>query len=329
MSEPITELLVNFVTLPVISTLTKNSIAEKLQDGPKTAEELCISTSMIPSKLFRYLRLASVSGYFAVDSNKRWSNTPKSLVLTSQFTHKVCNWLGNPLVSENFLHTDIAIRTENDARLERNKPIFFEEIFQNPQLLEAFQTLMTEITSSTLPIIANALDVKGAKSVLDIGGADGSLSVEISKKFQDAKVSVFDRAEVRPIFEGYVAAQGLSGKIDFVSGNFFESIPDGYDSIVMKHIIHDWDDEKALVILKNCRNALKENSRIFVIDKVIDQNSPFYIATVSMDISMMMCHNGQERTLEQFSQLFSHSGFKLVSTTQTADEFIIEAQAIN
>ena len=234
------EILLNHVTLPVLASLVTYQIAEKLLKGPQTAEELSASTDINPNRLFRYLRVASASGYFILDTlTNQWANTPKSIILTDPLSKAIWSFMGNPLIGEHFLHMTSALTSTNDPRQDRNKPNIFIELSQNPHLLQIFQTLMTEQTKAFMPAILKGINIREAQNLLDLGGGDGSLAIELAKTYPSIKVTVFDRAEIKGLCEHLIAQNQVQDRVQFIEGNFFEEVPSGYDCIVLKHILHD------------------------------------------------------------------------------------------
>lgn len=316
--------------LPVIGSLVSYRIAEHLQTGPKSAEELASLASINPSRLFQYLRLASHFEVFAYDLNSReWSNTPRSLILTSSLSRGLWEWHTDPMILDNYIHSNPILASDKEPHIIKNKPPLFETLSQTPELLLKFQKCMTEMTGFILNEIIENINIENSQKVLDVGGADGSLVLGILKRHEHAIGGILDRHEVEPIANKNINDNGLSEKALFHSGNFFESITEGYDCIVMKHIIHDWNDEKASVILKNCRKVLKEGNKLFIVDQIIDKNSESYPTNLAMDHLMLIALGAKERTAQEFEKLLSESGFSLVSVKRVGFEAVIEAVVIN
>jgi O-methyltransferase domain len=114
-----------------------------------------------------------------------------------------------------------------------------------------------------------------------------------------------------------MSASGVGDRCQLLSGSFFESISAGGDAYIMKRILHDWDDERAVTILQNCHRAMNENGRILVVEHVIlPGNDPF--TGKLMDLNMLiMCPGGKERTAEEFRVLFTQAGFNLTRIVPT------------
>ena len=130
---------------------------------------------------------------------------------------------------------------------------------------------------------------------------------------------VIDRARAR------IESAGLANRCQLVAGSFFDSVPAGADAYVLRHIIHDWEEEKSLAILRNCHRALSPQGKLLVIESVIPPgNEPF--GGKFLDLVMLLIPGGKERTLEEYRTLFGNAGFELTRVVPTGAEVsIIEA----
>jgi len=121
-----------------------------------------------------------------------------------------------------------------------------------------------------------------------------------------------------------LAEQGLSQRCEFVAGDFFQAVPAGGDAYLMSHILHDWDDQQAATILRNCRQAMKPNGRVLVVETVIPAGNEFSPGKL-FDLEMMVLVGGLERTEAEYRRLFETAGFDLSRIISTrAPESIIE-----
>ena len=318
------------LTFSVTSTLVKFQIAEKLSTGPKSITELCESTSINPEKLFRYLRFVSYSGLFSYDSSTdKWSNTKESSSLADPVARILFQLQGDPFLMENFIHTEAQLVSDKMPNEAINRPVFFEQISTLPQVFSKFQDLMTLTSQIVVPAVVGQIDLEGCQRVLDVGGADGTLVVNLAKIRDDLKLGILDRQECSPLALNNISSNGLSDRIEFIAGNFFEEISTGFDCIILKKIIHDWPDAKCELILKNCRKALNEGNKLFLSEMVLEPSNPEYSLQLISDHAMLMLHGGKERTLVEFRNLLSQAGFEYVSSKPCPlGEFLIEARAI-
>jgi hypothetical protein len=137
---------------------------------------------------------------------------------------------------------------------------------------------------------------------------------------------LFDAPQVIEGARPKIEAAGLADRCETVSGDFFKSVPTGGDAYVMKWIIHDWDDEKAITILRNCRNEMQPNGKLILVDCVVPEtNEPHFSKFI--DLNMLVMTGGKERTAKEFEKLLSDAGFKMLRVIPTnVPTSIVEAE---
>ena len=167
--------------------------------------------------------------------------------------------------------------------------------------------------------MVDAYDFSGFAEIVDIGGGNGSTLCGILARHPSNRGTLFDLPGVIQRADSAIATAGLSDRIRLTPGSFFESVPGGADAYLMRHIIHDWEDSKALRILQNIRRAIAKNGRLLVVESVIPPgNEPFFGKL--LDLTMLVIPGGQERTEEEYQQLFGQAGFRLARIVPTASE---------
>ena len=120
-----------------------------------------------------------------------------------------------------------------------NLGTFFEEISKVPEDLQGFQGCMRGLTNLMTPDVMNKMNLSESRKILDVGGGDGSLIISLCKQYENILGGIYERSELIPIIYNKIKEEGLENKIEIIQGNFFETIPHGFDAIVMKHIMHD------------------------------------------------------------------------------------------
>ena len=141
-------------------------------------------------------------------------------------------------------------------------------------------------------------------------------------------VVVFDLKNAEIFSNEYIRAKNLTDRAKFVSGDFFESVPEG-DLHILKVVIHDWDDEHAIKILKNCRKSISTSGKLVIIDKMIRNYHLKHISASLNDINMLVTTGGKERTEEEFGNMLELSGFKLSRVIHNSFVFsIIEGEPV-
>jgi hypothetical protein len=192
----------------------------------------------------------------------------------------------------------------------------FEYFARNPEAGAVFNEAMTNLLAARLDPVVSAYDFSGMAKIVDVGGGQGSLLTSILKAHPQMRGVLFDLPDVIEDARSLVDEEGISGRCELVSGDFFQSVPVGGEAYILKHIIHDWDNDDAIAILKNCRRAMASSSRLLIVESVIPPGDDPHQGKLG-DILMMVVEGGLERTAAEFSQLFNASGFKLTRVIST------------
>jgi hypothetical protein len=195
---------------------------------------------------------------------------------------------------------------------------------EHPEKEKMFSASMASISVMENAAVARAYAFGKVRKVVDVGGAHGHLLVSILRSYVKVRGVLFDQPAVieEAAKSGFMSASDLAGRCEAVGGDFFDSVPPGADAYVMKYIIHDWDDEKSVRILQNCRKAMGEDGRVLVIDHVVTAGNRFDWGKL-MDINMMVMLGSKERTKDEFRQLFARAGLRLKRVVRTASSLSI------
>jgi SAM-dependent methyltransferase len=204
---------------------------------------------------------------------------------------------------------------------------FFEYNHRHPDYQALFDRLMTAQTAPVACAITAAYDFSSFRSILDVGGGLGALAIEILMTNKHLRGMIFDQPHVADRARSVIAAAGLAGRCEAIGGDFFSALPLEADLQLVKFILHDWDDERAVALLRECRRALAKGGRLLVIEAVIPLgNSPSYAKT--QDINMLINLGGRERTAADYQELMTAAQFDLRRTIPVLGEIhILEATA--
>jgi hypothetical protein len=307
----------------------KLGIADLLADGPKTAAELARSTNTHEHALYRTLRAIASIGVFAELDGRTFANTPMSESLrsdASDSTRDLVIWmLEEPhwRVYGELLHS---VRTGETAWDKVHGAPIFESLFtSHRELGNIFNRAMTSYSLQTIPAILAAYDFSGADKIADIAGGVGHLLGAILQKYPTAKGILF---EIPPVLEGAPAmleSYGVADRVELVTGDFTDSIAVKADIYLLKHIIHDWYDEKNEKILRNIRDVMPDGAKVLIIDAVVPPPGEPHFSKF-LDLEMLMLPGGMERTAEEFETLLNKSGFALTRIIPTPSPVsIVEA----
>jgi len=175
---------------------------------------------------------------------------------------------------------------------------------QHPDDARVFDEAMASFTAAGNEAILSGYDFSPFRKIVDVGGGDGSLIEGILKTNPAVLGVVFDLPHAIKHAQQRLEAAGLTNRCQAITGDFFESVSDGGEAYVLKWIIHDWDDEKAVTILRNCRRAMPQQAKLLLIEAVIPPgNTPSFHKF--MDLNMLVMTGGRERTEDEYRALLA------------------------
>jgi 16S rRNA G1207 methylase RsmC len=182
---------------------------------------------------------------------------------------------------------------------------------------------MTNLSVLESAAIASSYDFSSIQTLVDVGGGEGLLIASILKSNPTLKGVLLERPYVIERAKRFLEAEGVLERCHLAAGNFFESVPEGGDAYILKHIIHDWDDERAMAILKQCHKVMPDNGKLLVAEKVIPPGNQPFLGKF-FDLHMLAVNSGgRERTEAEYRALFEKAGFKLTRIVPKQDEISI------
>lgn len=309
----------------------KLGLPDLLQSGPKTAEELAQATGTHAPSLYRVLRALTSVGVFKKESDGRFGLTPLSETFVTSVPGTMRWFLISELGQEhypawgNLMHS---VKTGEIAFDSQFGADVWQYFAQNPEDAAVFNDSMSANTAAANQAILAAYDFSPFKTVVDIGGGHGGLITSILQQSPETKGVLFDAPVVIEGAHSKLEQAGVADRCQTIGGDFFKEVPAGGDAYIMKWIIHDWEDQKAIAILKNCRKHMQPNNRLLIVDCVVpDNDAPDFSKT--FDLNMLVMTGGKERTEVEFAQLLDAAGFKLLRTIPTDfPTSIVEGQPI-
>jgi hypothetical protein len=305
-------------------------LADLVEAGPKNSQELAQATRTHAPSLFRLLRGLASIGVFAEDGQGRFGLTPLAECLLSD---RPGSQRGAAIMtgSEHYRAWGEllwSVRTGKPAFDHVfGKPIF-DYLAEHPESARIFDEGMTGVHGAETAAIAAAYDFSAFRTLVDVGGGNGSTLAGILPAFPSLSGVLFDLPHVVDRARQQLKQRGLEGRCSCVGGSFFESVAPGADACLLRHIIHDWDDDKSIVILRNCRKALPAKGKLLVVESVIPPgNDPDFGKL--LDLAMLVIPGGKERTAAEFRGLYQAAGFQLTRIVPTKSPVsIIEGSPI-
>ena len=308
-----------------VSCLAQMGIPDLIGTDSKSAEELAKEIGADPQALYRLMRATASVGVLSEGADGKFSQTPMSAVLRSDATPTLRNlaiMTGREWHGQGWSRLDYCVRTGKQALAEIHGVPMFEFLKQHPEEAQIFNNAMTDISTIDSPAVAEAYNFEGIRSIVDIAGGHGLLLATILKKNPQMRGTLF---EMPHVLEG--AKNGplapVMERCTLASGDMFSSVPSGADAYIMKHIIHDWPDDRCVQILKACRKGVNAGGKLLVVDSVIHPGNEFSPSKF-LDLQMLIFPSGCERTEKQFRELFAASGWKLnrIVPTKAVDSVV-------
>ncbi|NMO20355.1 SAM-dependent methyltransferase [Pyxidicoccus fallax] len=317
-AQRIVDLGFGFIYSAALSAAAELGVADRLEQGPRSAASLAEELGVDARSLYRVLRLLASVEVFSEDNAGRFSLTPSADLLRTNapgslrsaalmLTQRIF-WLpAGELVD--------TVRTGKDPFTRIFGAPFFDYLERDATQGAIFHRGMSSLSALENGPIAGAYDFTPLRRVVDVGGGHGGFLVEVLKAAPHVRGVLFDHRHV--LAEARISEAGFAERCELVEGDFFESVPSGADAYVLKRILHDWSDEVCVRILRNCREAMTESGRVLVVDTVIPPGNGPHGGKV-LDVMMLASlPGGRERTAEEFGKLFAQAGLRLSRVIHT------------
>jgi hypothetical protein len=307
-----------------IYAAAKLGIADLVKEGPKLCEELAQATGVYSQRLYRLLRALASVGVFREGEDGRFGLTPLAEYLQTDVPGSL-----RALV---IMRSELQYRAWGEV-LQSLKTgetafnlVFGQELFpyltQHPTAATVFEEAMTNYTRRIAAAVVAGYDFSQFGTLVDVGGGYGTLLTAILQAHPALRGVLFDLPHVTEDAQKRIAVAGLTERCAIQAGDFFEAVPQGGDAYLVKWIIHDWDDEHSIALLKNCHRAMTGHSKLLVVEAVIPPgNTPFFHKW--MDLTMLVITGGRERTEAEYRALLESAGFKLTQIIPTASEMSV------
>ena len=321
------QMITGYWTSQAIYVAAKLELADKLAGGPKSAEALAAETMTNPGALFRLLRALSSVGVFTQQADNQFANSPLSDPLRKSAEES--QWAMAVMMGEEHFAAWGQLLYSIQTGQGSFRKVFGEGVFdflgKHPEQAKVFDAAMTSIHGAETKLMNDAYDFSVFQTLCDVGGGNGKTLIEVLQRHPQLQGTLFDLPHVVERAKPNLEAAGVSNRCQFVGGNFFKKIDVRADAILMRHIIHDWDDAKCVTILKNCRAALAPGGKVLVVESVVPVgNEPGFVKW--LDLTMLTIPEGKERTADEYRELFAAAGLKLTRIVRTAGELdVIEA----
>ena len=326
----LTQIMIGSLASQTLYVAAKLGIADHLVDGPKSVEELAKATATDAPSLYRVLRALASIGVFTEQDERKFALTPTAEPLRSDVPDSlrdIAIFWGEDWHWEVWGKVLHSVRTGKSAWAQTHGAEVFSFFEKNPEAGQIFNRAMSSFSSVATDAVVDAYDFGGIETLVDIAGGYGRMLTGILEANPKMRGVLFDLPSVIAGARTQVAASTAAERVEFVDGDFFASVPEGADAYIMKSIIHDWDDERALAILQTIKQAMKPSSRVLLVEAIIAEGNKQDFGKL-LDIEMLVAPGGKERTANEYRELFARAGLKLTRIVPTKSPFsVLEAVA--
>lgn len=313
-----------------ITAIADLGVADALAAGPLSIDELAGQVGAEPDTLRRLLRALIGSGIFAQRDDGRYELNPMADVLRSDAPVSwaaMARFVGSRQHREHWSLLTEAVRTGRAAVPVLRGKGFFDYMRDEPEFGQIFNDAMTSSSSMSIGPVVDAYDFTPYRTIVDVAGGHGRLLAAILASAPDARGVLYDLPKVIAGAMPLLTEMQVAERVRLAEGSFFDGVPAGGDAYVLKHIIHDWDDDPSLQILRNVRSAAAPGASLLLVEAVIPEDDSRSLGKWT-DMEMLIINNGRERTADEYRRLLDRAGFQMTGVVDTTGRLdIIEAHA--
>ncbi|WP_432039928.1 methyltransferase [Streptomyces cucumeris] len=300
----------------VVRVAARLSVADLLRDTTRTSADLAGECEADPQAMHRLLRAMAGLGLLVEDAEGRFSLTEAGSLLRTDrpdSLHALVRMLTDPITVGAWTGLEESIRTGGPHFDKAFGQDFFSYLGDAPQLSREFNAAMSQGTRMVADLVAHHYDFGRFSTVVDIGGGRGTLVAAVLRAHPSLRGVVFDTPEGLEGAERHLADLGVGDRCTSEPGDFFTGIPAAGDVHVLKSVLHDWNDESCVAILRHCREALTDNGRLLLVERVLPDTVAAGADELMFlsDLNMLVKVGGRERTRADWDALLRASGFRL------------------
>jgi hypothetical protein len=296
-------------------------IADMLKDGARSAKEIAKLAGASEDAVYRLLRALASLGLFSSLADRRFELAPSGAYLRSDVPGSLRGWarfMGHDFTWRPWGHLTHSVRTGRPAFDHVFGTGIFDYIAKHPDAAAVLNDAMTALSTTESIAIAEAYDFSRIRTLVDVGGGQGHLLATIVKGNPGMRGILFELPHAVPGATDLFQREGLADRCSALGGDFFDRVPAGGDAYIMRLVIHDWDDERASQILRNCHRVMQPRDRLLVVERVISADDVSDVGKFNDLEMLVLTAGGRERTEADFRSLYERVGFDLTRIVPTA-----------
>lgn len=306
-------LLMGNYVLQMLATAVRMRICDEISEQPTSSTHVAKRAGTLPEPTYRLMRALTVLGVLVELPEHLFTLGPLGRLLRSD---SPCSFA--PLTLNNaapwgaeaswtLLHS---MKTGESGFRSRYGTGLFEWLVDHPEEERLFSEAMSTFSGVEINCILASYDFSSHSSIVDVGGAHGALLEALLLAHPKLAGTLFDKPSVVERAAAIVAKAGLAERCTLVAGDFFESVPAGKELYLLKHILHDWDDERALRILKTVGIAMPDGARLLIAEQGIAAPGVPNPGKLLDIVMLNLLEAGRERTAQEFASLMAAAGIE-------------------
>lgn len=302
-------------------------IADALQNGGRSIDELAAATGTHAQSLYRLLRALCSIGVFRETEPRHFETSELGALLTLDEIKRACLMVHSDWHDRAWSELLYSVKTGRSGFEKAHGAPLFDWLAAHPQAQRDFDGAMSAGRAYRNHEIATRYDFSAYTSVVDVGGGEGALVILLLQHYAQLSGCVADLPATLERAGRAVAKAGLTERCAFVPTDFFAAVPPGADVYILSNILHDWDDRRCGTILSNCRKVMRPQGRLLVVEAPLPKpNEPDRANWLDLEM-LVLTDGGRERTLEEYRALLASSGFALLrAIPMNGNRTILEAE---
>jgi hypothetical protein len=291
----------------VIYVAVRLGLAELMREGPKSPGELAKATGADERALGRLLTALSTIGICSRTGDDGYALTEVGACLDGSAEHSFKSWaiLEAELLSKSWSGMLESVMTGKTAAELQGLANTFDLMGRTPDIVDKFNAAMTELTRLVTPNVLRSYDFSGIRHLMDVGGGSGELLGAIAQQNRQLRGTVFDLPRCAEAASRHLKQIGVDDRVEFLAGDFFKAVPAIADAIILKSIIHDWDDARSVTILQNCRKALPDEGKLLLVERLMPEKPTMADEDREQalsDLNMLRGPGGLERKIPRIAR---------------------------
>jgi hypothetical protein len=303
----------------VVYAAAKLGLADKFEAGSRSAQELAGPLGVHAPSLHRLMRTLASLGLLTERKAQHFALTPLGEALKSGEPGAARSSLisfGSQWSTRSWDHIVYSLETGKTGTEKACGVTFFDYLAQHPEEASLFSEAMVGFHGAEPPAVAAAYDFSNFKTVVDVGGATGNMLAAILTRHAGPRGVLFDQPHIVSDASSLLKAHGVEKRVAIEAGDFFGNVPAGGDAYVLSHIIHDWNEEQCLTILRHIAKAMTPDGRVLIVEMVLPAGDAPHPGKV-LDMGMLVVTGGEERTEAEYASLLTKAGLRLSRVVPT------------